>query len=100
MEITVDHTLSLAEDAKRRDFTFNALYKGVGPGLPGVGGRGRRDRPHGQRPARSTAPHRPSRTDSFVDDPLRILRALRFVSTLNADLDRRHAGADVRALRR
>jgi tRNA nucleotidyltransferase/poly(A) polymerase len=87
MEITVDHTLSLAADAERRDFTFNALYKGVGDGYPVTAAEGGVSDPTGSglydlqhRMIRVTHPN------SFKDDPLRILRALRFVSTLDADL--------------
>jgi tRNA nucleotidyltransferase (CCA-adding enzyme) len=85
--IVVDPDISLAEDAKRRDFTFNALYKGVGEGWPNKAieggvidplGYGLWDLSH--RIIRTTHP------DSFRDDPLRTLRALRFVSTLDADL--------------
>jgi tRNA nucleotidyltransferase (CCA-adding enzyme) len=88
MEITVDPELSLAEDAKRRDFTFNALYKGVTPGYPQGAIEGGVIDPTGnglndlqRRIIRVTHGH------SFIDDPLRMLRALRFVSTLDADID-------------
>lgn len=79
--ITVDPTLPLTEDAKRRDFTFNALYKMVGPQEGSVVD----PTSHGlydlqRRYVRTTHP------DSFRDDPLRTLRALRFVSTLRAGL--------------
>lgn len=88
MEITVDPALPLAEDAKRRDFTFNALYKAVGPGYPKKAVEGGVIDPTSY--GLYDLQHRIIRTshpDSFEDDPLRILRALRFVSTLNADLD-------------
>jgi tRNA nucleotidyltransferase (CCA-adding enzyme) len=86
-EIVVDHNLSLAEDAVRRDFTFNALYKiishpdnltvNAGYGDPAEGvldplGRGLFDLSRGL--IQTTHP------DSFRDDPLRTLRALRFVA--------------------
>jgi len=89
MEIVVDESLSLATDAKRRDFTFNALYKGVGPGYPKTAAEGGVADPTGN--GLYDLQHRMIRTthpDSFADDPLRILRALRFVSTLDADLAR------------
>jgi tRNA nucleotidyltransferase (CCA-adding enzyme) len=86
-KIAVNPMLSLAEDAKRRDFTFNALYKAVGPDYPARAIEGGVADPTGcglhdvqRRIVRTTHPN------SFKDDPLRILRALRFVSTLDADL--------------
>lgn len=96
--ITVDPNLSLAEDAKRRDFTFNALYRPIGGRNPYAGmlvldptGTGESDLR--RRIIRTTHP------DSFRDDPLRMLRALRFVSALDADIAnetwiqmRQHAG--------
>jgi tRNA nucleotidyltransferase/poly(A) polymerase len=85
--IWVHPNLTLAEDAKRRDFTFNALYRRVdtaGRALMGVEiedptGTGVHDLQH--RIVRTT------HQDSFRDDPLRTLRALRFVSTLDADIE-------------
>jgi tRNA nucleotidyltransferase (CCA-adding enzyme) len=98
-EIVMCPNLSLTEDAKRRDFTFNALYKMVGAprGVAGVGvvadptSRGLYDLQH--RLICTTDP------DSFRDDPLRILRALRFCSVLGYDfnsetLDQLHTHAD------
>jgi tRNA nucleotidyltransferase (CCA-adding enzyme) len=74
-EMICDPTITLAEDAQRRDFTINALYRDVKSGVVRDPlGRGLSDL-H-QRRIRTTHP------DSFRDDPLRILRALRFVSTL------------------
>lgn len=83
MGIRVDPNLSLAEDAKRRDFTFNALYRDVvyatvDNSVEDPTGTGVHDLQH--RIIRTTHP------DSFRDDPLRMLRALRFESTLDADL--------------
>lgn len=79
-QIVVDPTLPLHEDAKRRDFTFNALYKSVAEGNLVVDptNTGLYDLQH--KLVRTTHP------DSFRDDPLRTLRALRFVSTLGYDL--------------
>lgn len=85
-EIVIDPKLSLSEDAARRDFTFNALYMRV-EDIAGIAidrtvvdptGRGLYDLQH--KLVRTTHP------DSFRDDPLRTLRALRFVSTLGYDL--------------
>jgi tRNA nucleotidyltransferase/poly(A) polymerase len=90
--IEVDPGLSLAEDATRRDFTFNALFKDVHTDeiIDPLGGVD--DLMH--KTVRTTHP------DSFRDDPLRTLRALRFVSVLGYDLAattwgemRTHAGA-------
>jgi tRNA nucleotidyltransferase (CCA-adding enzyme) len=86
-KIIVDPELSLAADAIRRDFTFNALYKAVGPDYPATAIEGGVADPLGM--GLHDVQHRIIRTthfDSFRDDPLRILRALRFVSTLDADL--------------
>lgn len=88
MLIALDPDLSLAEDAKRRDFTFNALYKGVGDGYPMKAIEGGVIDPLGH--GLWDLQHRIVRTtheDSFLADPLRTLRALRFLSTLDADLD-------------
>lgn len=72
-EIVVDPHLTLEEDAIRRDFTFNALYKSVVTGEvidPTRAGLWALQ----HRIVQITHP------DSFRDDPLRILRALRFVA--------------------
>lgn len=93
--IIVQPGLTLEEDALRRDFTFNALYRIVshpenlhtattltnGNAVYDVLdplGKGLHDLEH--RIIRTT------HEDSFRDDPLRTLRALRFVSTIDADL--------------
>lgn len=72
--ITTDPGLTLAEDATRRDFTINAVYRHVTSGeivdpLDGVTGIK-------QKELMTTHAH------SFRDDPLRILRALRFKAQL------------------
>lgn len=90
-DIVVDPALTLAQDAVRRDFTFNALYKRppavldgsmfarpVAVGVEDPTGRGLYDLQH--KLISTTHP------DSFRDDPLRILRALRFISTLDYEL--------------
>lgn len=93
-EIVVDPNLPLNRDAERRDFTINALYRDVYTHeIVDPLGRGRHDLEH--RLLNTTHP------DSFRDDPLRTLRALRFVATLPGfDLSKvtfaemcRHAGA-------
>lgn len=95
-DIVVDPNLTLQEDAVRRDFTFNALYKIVNTEAAGRSSlvaddafglienildpteRGLYDLSH--RFISTT------HEDSFRDDPLRTLRALRFVSTLDYEL--------------
>jgi tRNA nucleotidyltransferase (CCA-adding enzyme) len=83
-DIVLDPDLPLAEDAKRRDFTFNALYRPIGAFFSVADtpydptGCGLYDLQH--KLIRTTHP------DSFRDDPLRILRALRFESTLGYDM--------------
>jgi tRNA nucleotidyltransferase (CCA-adding enzyme) len=77
--IIVDPNLSLDEDARRRDFTFNALYREVATGEihdPTQAGLFDLERSY----------VRTTHVDSFRDDPLRTLRALRFVSVLGYDL--------------
>ena len=80
IELTPD--LPLVEDAKRRDFTFNALYRRVWDASDDVihdpTSTGLYDLQH--RLVRTTYP------GSFREDPLRTLRALRFVATLGYDL--------------
>ncbi len=98
-KIVLAPELSLAEDAERRDFTFNALYKTAngahvnGWGNSPYGAMGILD-PTGRgiddlQRRRINVTH----ADSFRDDPLRTLRALRFVSTLGYEL-----GKETRAL--
>jgi len=73
---------TLAQDAERRDFTINALYRDVRTGeILDPLGCGQRDLAFGR--ICTTHP------DSFRDDPLRTLRALRFVSTLGFELGER-----------
>jgi tRNA nucleotidyltransferase/poly(A) polymerase len=81
-DIKIDPDVTLDQDAKRRDFTFNALYKPVAQDLltdvVDPTGRGLYDLEH---KLIST-----THETSFRDDPLRTLRALRFVSKLGYDL--------------
>lgn len=77
--IHLDPDLPLAADAMRRDFTVNALYRNVrtqeviDPLTKGIEDVERK---------RIVPVHK----DTFAEDPLRILRALRFVSTRGFDL--------------
>ena len=70
--------VTVEQDAQRRDFTINALYRDVRSGeiLDPLGGLTDLE----CQCIRTTHP------DSFRDDPLRTLRALRFVSQLGFDL--------------
>jgi tRNA nucleotidyltransferase (CCA-adding enzyme) len=81
-EIVLSPSLSLEQDAQRRDFTFNALYYGP---------LGTDESPNIHDPAGGVEDLMRRRVqvthaDSFRDDPLRILRALRFLSTLDYEL--------------
>ncbi len=78
-EIVADAGISLEQDMERRDFTINAIAKRLETGelLDPLGGRKDIER----RVLRTTSP------TSFRDDPLRILRGLRFVSQLGFDPD-------------
>jgi tRNA nucleotidyltransferase (CCA-adding enzyme) len=78
-EIVADASIPLERDMQRRDFTINAIAKRLETGeiLDPLGGR--RDLEKGL--LRTTSPA------SFRDDPLRIVRGLRFVSELDLDPD-------------
>lgn len=78
-EIVADARISLEQDMERRDFTINAIARRLETGeiLDPLGGR--TDLEHGV--LRATGP------TSFRDDPLRIVRGLRFVSQLGFDPD-------------
>lgn len=74
-DITLNSELTLEEDAQRRDFTVNALYRNVRTGeILDPTGAGIDDL--------KRRVITPVHIFSFHEDPLRILRALRFVSTL------------------
>ena len=78
-EIVADAGISLEQDMERRDFTINAIARRLETGevLDPLGGRADLERGI----LRTTSP------TSFRDDPLRILRGLRFVSQLDVDPD-------------
>src|SRR5262252_8970317 len=73
-EIVVDPEATVEEDLRRRDFTVNAMARRVGDTtlVDPHDGRGDLDR----RLIRAVTPQ------SFAEDPLRIVRGLRFVSQL------------------
>jgi tRNA nucleotidyltransferase (CCA-adding enzyme) len=78
-EIVADATLSVEADMGRRDFTVNAIARRLATGdiVDPLGGRRDLDR----RVLRTVS------DSSFAEDPLRLVRALRFVSQLGFDLD-------------
>jgi tRNA nucleotidyltransferase (CCA-adding enzyme) len=78
-EIVADASLSVEDDMRRRDFTINAMARRLATGeiVDPLGGRRDLDR----RVLRAVSP------TSFAEDPLRLVRALRFVSQLGFDPD-------------
>jgi tRNA nucleotidyltransferase (CCA-adding enzyme) len=78
-EIVADPSLSVEDDMRRRDFTVNAMARRLATGeiVDPVGGR--EDLARGVLRAVSTT--------SFAEDPLRLVRALRFVSQLGFEPD-------------
>jgi tRNA nucleotidyltransferase/poly(A) polymerase len=77
-EIVADPAVTIAEDMGRRDFTVNAMARRLETGelVDPFGGRGDLER----RTLRTVG------TESFREDPLRILRGLRLVSQLDFTL--------------
>jgi tRNA nucleotidyltransferase/poly(A) polymerase len=73
-EIVADPLVSVEDDMRRRDFTVNAMARRLATGeiIDPVGGRADLER----RVLRTVSP------TSFAEDPLRVVRALRFVSQL------------------
>jgi tRNA nucleotidyltransferase (CCA-adding enzyme) len=78
-DIVVDAGASVEDDLGRRDFTINAMARRLSDGelVDPYGGRG--DLEHGV--LRTVSPR------SFAEDPLRLVRGLRFVSELGVDPD-------------
>src|SRR3954467_5588951 len=78
-EIVADASLSVEEDMGRRDFTVNAMARRLATGelVDPVGGRADLE----ARRLRTVSPQ------SFREDPLRLVRALRFVSQLGFEPD-------------
>src|SRR5581483_4907702 len=78
-EIVVDPTATVEDDLARRDFTVNAMARRVGHEtvVDPFGGRDDLAR----RTLRAVSPR------SFAEDPLRLVRGLRFVSQLDFDPD-------------
>jgi tRNA nucleotidyltransferase/poly(A) polymerase len=78
-EIVADPSLSVEDDMRRRDFTINAMAKRLATGELVDPLDGRKDLQAGV--LRTVSP------TSFAEDPLRLVRALRFVSQLGFDPD-------------
>ncbi len=78
-EIVADPLLSVADDMRRRDFTVNAMARRLATGelVDPLGGRADLE----ARRLRTVSPQ------SFREDPLRLVRALRFVSQLGFQPD-------------
>lgn len=78
-DIVVDPSATVDEDLGRRDFTVNAMAKRLSDGKVVDPFKGRDDLKRGV--LRTVTPR------SFSEDPLRIVRGLRFVSQLDFELD-------------
>jgi len=78
-EIVVDPAATVEDDLARRDFTVNAMAKRLEDGTLVDPFGGRDDLAHGV--LRTVTPR------SFAEDPLRIVRGLRFVSQLGLEPD-------------
>jgi tRNA nucleotidyltransferase (CCA-adding enzyme) len=78
-EIVADPSIPVEEDMRRRDFTINAMARRLETGelVDPLGGR----RDLEARVLRTVSPR------SFREDPLRLVRALRFVSQLGVEPD-------------
>src|SRR4051794_33435783 len=76
-EIVADPSLSVEDDMRRRDFTINAMARRLSTGEIVDPLNGRRDLE--RRILRTVSP------TSFAEDPLRLIRGLRFVSQLGFD---------------
>ena len=78
-EIVADASLSVEDDMRRRDFTVNAMARRLDTGelVDPLGGRADLE----ARRLRTVSPQ------SFREDPLRLVRALRFVSQLGFEPD-------------
>jgi tRNA nucleotidyltransferase (CCA-adding enzyme) len=78
-EIVVDPSASVKDDLQRRDFTINAIARHLSDGEIVDPYNGRQDLEH--RVLRTVTPN------SFAEDPLRLVRGLRFVSQFDLDPD-------------
>ncbi len=78
-EIVVDPTATVEEDLERRDFTVNAMARRLADGVLVDPRGGRADLQ--AKTLRTVSP------SSFAEDPLRLVRGLRFVSQLGLEPD-------------
>ncbi len=78
-EIVVDPAATVAEDLARRDFTINAMARRLSDGIL--------IDPHGGRADLAAKTLRTVSPSSFAEDPLRLVRGLRFVSQLGLEPD-------------
>jgi len=78
-EIVADPSLTVEEDMRRRDFTVNAMARHLADGTIVDPLNGREDLE--RRVLRAVS------STSFAEDPLRLVRALRFVSQLGFELE-------------
>jgi tRNA nucleotidyltransferase (CCA-adding enzyme) len=78
-EIVADPSLTVEEDMRRRDFTVNAMARHLADGTIV-------DPLHGREDLERRTLRAVSET-SFAEDPLRLVRALRFVSQLGFELE-------------
>src|SRR5579864_7353570 len=78
-EIVADASLSVEDDMRRRDFTVNAMSRRLADGKIVDPLDGLADLEH--RTLRAVS------DTSFAEDPLRLVRALRFISQLGFELD-------------
>jgi tRNA nucleotidyltransferase (CCA-adding enzyme) len=78
-EIVVDPGAPVEEDLARRDFTINAMARRLADGS--------RTDPYGGRADLESRTLRTVSPNSFAEDPLRIVRGLRFVSQLDLEPD-------------
>ena len=80
-EIVVDPAATVEQDLARRDFTINAMARRLADGslVDPYGGRD----DLAQRVLRTVSPN------SFAEDPLRLVRGLRFISQFDLDPDER-----------
>jgi tRNA nucleotidyltransferase (CCA-adding enzyme) len=78
-EIVVDRDASIEEDLGRRDFTINAMARRLADGALVD--------PHGGQDDLTNRILRTVSPNSFAEDPLRVVRGLRFISQLDLDPD-------------
>ncbi|MCY2982692.1 MAG: HD domain-containing protein [Planctomycetota bacterium] len=76
-QVEVDHTLSVADAALRRDFTMNAIYRNLHDQTLIDPHGGVQDLEH--RVLRATSEH-------FAEDPLRVLRGMQFAARFDATM--------------